>query len=1713
MAGKIRLIGAVGIKVRPDTTEFKKELREQIKTLPDYDIEVNVDADTTIAKRKIEKLKAEAEKNSLKLRIDEDVYDDLKAAQATIRKAIADLSRQEITVGLNSKELEAKLKNLERKARGASVNMEINSDKAGYEAALAKIRTIQRQKAVMPISFKTDNKSLAEEARKYEKLLADLPEPVKTITITHRNDHESLTKAIAQIDEAMAKINEVKLTPKMSWAELQAQKKLLQKELATKPLVMKVTEDKASYEAVLKKILTLQEEAAATEFKFKTDEQGLATAAATIRAKIAALTPKPQITFSYENDTRGLNAAMAEVDKKLAEMRHIKLVADLDEEGLLKVKDELENQLSTSSFAINVDSSDLDKLKAERKKLEEMMALNAIQDVEIHVENTPESLEEAKRQLDELIKQREAPIKAKPLTFEAMMELAYASRTRDVPFYVRINQRSLAIAEGVLQSLAGINVLRSGGRGLESLITKFDTISIKAGLIGAAIGAVTNTFIYLATSLFPVGEGILNVVGLLAMAPAALAAVTATALINIAAWKNFKGAVDGSAEAMAALPPEAQRTAKALQGVWDKMQKPIQTNFWKGMGDSMATSFQAFLPIVEEGLSSAAEHVGRFGAGVFRSFEKISQSGNLKTMFDNLSLMFDNAAGAAEPLFDAINRIGLRGSEYLPRFGEWVTELTTRFDNWIKKADEAGKINVWIEEGVQSLKDMWTLSGGIIKMFQAIGTAAEKAGAGGLHDVAVRFSEIGDIMQGELFQTRLATIFDGARKGASELNVGVKALGKSFGESSVFVANMLQELGRLGGGLLTNIAHLFSNIQFQSGVLDGLEGMNEMMLELRSGASNLGTVIGNLGSIAGAAFGSIGPVINQVIELLASVTGVLGPELMQLIPTLMTMVGGFISSLTGPATLMAETLANVLSWINSLPGPLSSLVISFAAFVLLAGKIGPIFQAKPGGFLEKLKYDFQQADGARDKFMTGAKGIGAGLLGAVGGPWGIAIGLVTTGLGLMGSKAAEAKSRVDEYTASLDANTGAMTANTFANAAKNLLDEGGLWNDRWRGAQKTQDVIEGLGLSFQNTAKLAAQGGPAYDDLISKLDKYPGVTSDAGNTMGVFADAMGISEEAASKFSKGDIIHLKQRLGEISTEAGTGAANFGHLTDSVNRVPMTDAQRKIEDFNTAMRAYNDTTSTADTRTRALDTALRILRGEKVDLTTATRTANDSMRAMAGSTSELNGKIVTTGGAFRDANGNVRNFKGVIDETTGVIDTQTEAGSNLSRMLQTATDDTKAVATGMKDAGKPIEEVSKYLDGQRDSFIKLGTDAGLNKDVVTKAYDEMMKANPQTLLTTIMAEGVDEAESKLKNYQGSLEKVNGYKAVAQIMGDNVVLGVALADSYGKLEEFDKVVATATANLDPAQADAVRQRLITDLVTLASTNPTVLATLDPRLLDEERVNVTERINELGRMKPSPLVDAQVEDAKQRLGQVQGMLDKVGATKPQPKVEAKTEETDSKLDGTKGKLDALGWMKPKAVVDADVQAALNKIAGIETTVKNTKPVMTVGVSADDTYFQQTLSRLRASAKLANGGIMNGASVQQFANGGFWGGRPVHTFAGGGMENHVAQIARGATPYRVWAEPETGGEAYIPLAQAKRGRSTQILEQVAKQFGYTLSKAQAFADGGVVNGGNARATGGLQISIDTFNQNANDTIEDVGRGIMRQARNAGVAGILDGI
>ena len=154
--------------------------------------------------------------------------------------------------------------------------------------------------------------------------------------------------------------------------------------------------------------------------------------------------------------------------------------------------------------------------------------------------------------------------------------------------------------------------------------------------------------------------------------------------------------------------------------------------------------------------------------------------------------------------------------------------------------------------------------------------------------------------------------------------------------------------------------------------------------------------------------------------------------------------------------------------------------------------------------------------------------------------------------------------------------------------------------------------------------------------------------------------------------------------------------------------------------------------------------------------------------------------------------------------------------------------------------------------------------------------------------------------------------------------------------------------------------------------------------------------------------------------------------------------------------------------AIIDqflAGESVTLEKLAALDTSKANPEVLLQI---------QQAL----ANAQVVNAAIDDAARKRtaeiavQFAvdygaarnaNPGFVGPLSVTPRANGGIdrlpENARIEPGRGAGLVQ-WAEGETGGEAFIPLAESKRARSTAILGDVAERFGYRLEK---FADGGI--------------------------------------------------
>ena len=151
-------------------------------------------------------------------------------------------------------------------------------------------------------------------------------------------------------------------------------------------------------------------------------------------------------------------------------------------------------------------------------------------------------------------------------------------------------------------------------------------------------------------------------------------------------------------------------------------------------------------------------------------------------------------------------------------------------------------------------------------------------------------------------------------------------------------------------------------------------------------------------------------------------------------------------------------------------------------------------------------------------------------------------------------------------------------------------------------------------------------------------------------------------------------------------------------------------------------------------------------------------------------------------------------------------------------------------------------------------------------------------------------------------------------------------------------------------------------------------------------------------------------------------------LGATDPTVDVSAETGVANQKLDTTYQKADVIGSTNWQLSVGANTSAAHLALDRVQ-----------ARIAAITSQQWMVTQQLYDDAK-------RGASIGQ-ADGGV-----LRFFANGGMERHVAQMAPAGIT-RVWNEPETLGESYIPHAPSKRYRSMAVLGETADLFGMQLA------------------------------------------------------------
>ncbi|MEU8740602.1 phage tail tape measure protein [Streptomyces halstedii] len=749
-----------------------------------------------------------------------------------------------------------------------------------------------------------------------------------------------------------------------------------------------------------------------------------------------------------------------------------------------------------------------------------------------------------------------------------------------------------------------------------------------------------------------------------------------------------------------------------------------------------------------------------------------------------------------------------------------------------------------------------------------------------------------------------------------------------------------------------------------------------------------------------------------------------------------------VSALSGVLVPIGSVVGNLVSGFAALPGPVQSAVLA----MLLMRRVGPMAQNVASQVGGRLTGAYQTLNRQMLVQQSQARRAGQSLT-----RYGAAMAVLQTrvpAIGAMGNAFRTASAQGSGFAGTLRGVT-AAAGSGLGSAMKGLT---GVLGGPWGIALTAASVGLGMLASRQQAAAAAAaEHQAAVDSLTTSLRDSNGTVTEAiraqiaqdlqtqkltksGAKLGSVLASAGVPlKELTDAYIKGgdavdDLAAKMEFLGtqavfdgdkpkaDIYTEAATALRGMSG--------DMAKAQKSAQDLDSAVKgagattAYDrlkgavsalaDKTADADSRTRALRDALDLLSGGSVSLQAAQARVNEAITsandAMASGIDRADG----WGKALIGAN--------------GALDTTTKNGQQLYSTLDTIADSSASAAVAAYDfarsQGKTVPQsiaaATKEMQKGRDAVLDLRDQYGLTEKQAAGVADAMGLI-PGRVAILLQTEGVDTALAELLGVQAEFERFPKKKTIkVEALGE---------DAKKELEDLGYKI-----DLIPG----TREYKITA--------PTKGA----------RDELDKLIKKLGETNGRTLhMSAPTGKVKQELQSIQ---EKVKATKGKTlTIKAPTDEARQhlellgfKIKNTKGK---------KVIVTVPTGDATRNAATIQNAINNIHgKSVSIFLNYKKTGYDKDANGVpdMIQAPQARGSVLD-----FYADGG--------TNRRGIREDHTAQIAP-AGAWRVWAEEETGGEAYIPLAASKRGRSRAITEETIRRLGGDPKSVQWHADGAVV-------------------------------------------------
>jgi TP901 family phage tail tape measure protein len=402
---------------------------------------------------------------------------------------------------------------------------------------------------------------------------------------------------------------------------------------------------------------------------------------------------------------------------------------------------------------------------------------------------------------------------------------------------------------------------------------------------------------------------------------------------------------------------------------------------------------------------------------------------------------------------------------------------------------------------------------------------------------------------------------------------------------------------------------------------------------------------------------------------------------------------------------LAQGATEAVDAFEDLPGPVKE---SLVVVGLLAGVLGLV----GAGFLMVVPRiaETKAALATMNVTAAGTRARMAGLLSALGGPWGIALTAAAAAVGYWAKRQHDARARVQELNATLDEQTGAITKNT-REWVKSRLESGGQF-----------DAAKELGLSLKDVTDAALGNEAAVRRLDAANRAHLKVLLDTGFGAG----------NAAQAYSD-----LRSELTGQSSEVDKAVAAKARLLEADGM--------SAEASQSAARA-------------AAENAAGL--GDVTDAATETTKAEEELRDALDST---NNQFLVGRDAQRDYKRSLADVRDALKENGRGLDDDTEKGMANAEVLDAQAEAALGYLETIYDAKGAGKAFQGALKQTREDLIRSATALGMSDTAARKYADAILKI-PARAATEIAVPGAAKAIADAKRLYSAVRSLPMKKTI-------------------------------------------------------------------------------------------------------------------------------------------------------------------------------------------------------------------------------------------------------------------------------------------------------------------------------------------------------------